>query len=55
MILFSTLVNSKLPPPKSATKPSTFLNPTLTPSAVYSASSLPDKIFNFVLNKFSTS
>ena len=36
--LFSTLANSKLPPPKSATRPSTFSNPIFTPSAAHSAS-----------------
>ena len=54
-ILFSTRANSKLPPPRSATNPSTFSKPIFTPSAVHLASSSPDNILILVLKSFSTS
>ena len=54
IIPFSTLDNSKLPPPRSATNPSTLSNPILTPSAEQIASSSPLKISIFFLKRLST-
>ena len=51
---FSTRASSKLPPPRSATNPSTLSNPILTPSAEQIASSSPLKISIFFLKRFST-
>ncbi len=42
-----TLASSKLPPPKSATSPSTSSNPTITPFADVLASSSPDNTNGF--------
>ena len=55
IIFLFTLASSKLPPPKSATSPSTELNPKITPVAEILASSSPDKTFGLKLNIFSTS